>query len=234
MRCIHSSHIQSNIHRFKYPHHSTKLLNSKAQMTDVIHARMVSRWFPPSLPAAWDFTLYFEQYPIILIREMCCKAISSSNKWPTAQQKPEESHPCRQGLCHEKPLILNPLTCHTHWKGPLREEAVFSGWERERGTEKKGLHGGVRGKLGGEGGTGVTPAPLSQKRGRWGEGSGSHPCFWLVPCEARCFLSLPTEGLCFTRKQQQWPQHARPSAASKLAWVRKEGRGFELEGGIRV
>lgn len=40
----------------------------------------------------------------------------------------------------------------------------------------------------GERGPGVTPAPLSQKRGRWREGWGGHPCSWLLPCEA---LLLP-------------------------------------------
>lgn len=166
-----------------------------------------------------------EQYHIILIREMCWKAISSSNKWPTAQQKPEESHLCRQRLCHEKSLILNPLTCHPHSKGPLGKKGAFSGWGQESGTERKGLQGGSMRDTRREGGTGVTPAPLSQKRGLWGEGWGSHPCSWLVPCEAPCFLSLPSVGLCFTCKQWQWPQLAWPSAASKLAGPRKEGEG---------
>lgn len=88
---------------------------------------------------------------------------------------------------------------------------------------------------GGEGGTGVTPAPLSQKRGLWGEGWGSHPCSWLVPCEALCFLSFPSKRLCFTCKQWQWPQLAWPSAASKLAGPRKEGgQSYRMGWGIRV
>lgn len=107
-----------------------------------------------------------ERYHIILIREMCWKAISSSNKWPSAQQKPEESHLCRQRLCHEKSLILNPLTCHRRSKGPLRKEGAT---EREReskqGREEGVTQGEVWGTLWEKRGTGVTPAPLSQKRG---------------------------------------------------------------------
>lgn len=100
-----------------------------------------------------------EQYHIILIREMCWKAISSSNKWPTAQQKPEESRLCQQRLCHEKSLILNPLTCHTHSKGPLRKEGAFSGWEQDR---EEGVTGGRKRDTGG-------------RRGYWGHTSTSQP-----------------------------------------------------------
>lgn len=87
---------------------------------------------------------------------------------------------------------------------------------------EEGVTGGSERNTRGERGTGVTPAPLSQKRGLWGEGWGSHHSFWLVPCEALCFLPLGFEGLCFTRKQWQWPQLAQPSAASKLAAARKD------------
>ena len=89
-----------------------------------------------------------ELYHIILIREMCWKAISSSNKWPTGQQKQAECHHCRQRLCHDKSLILNPLTCLTHSKSSLREKGAFLRWEQGRRAEKKGLRGGVRGTLG--------------------------------------------------------------------------------------
>lgn len=179
-----------------------------------------------------------EQYHIIRIREMCWKAISCSNKWPTAQQKPEESHLCERRLCHEKSLILNPLTCHPHSKGLRGRESIFGMGAREQGNGR--LQEGSMRDTKEKGGTGVTPV----KRGACeGVGWGSHPCSWLVPCEALCFLSLPSEGLCFTCKQWQWPQLAWPSAASKLAWPRKEegavvriGRGIGLreEGGFKM
>lgn len=105
-----------------------------------------------------------EQYHIILIREMCWKAISSSNKWPTAQQKPEESDLYLQRLCHEKSLILSPLTCHPHSKDPLREECAILRGERKRRTEMKGLQGEVQGTLGEKGVLG-SHQHLSAKRG---------------------------------------------------------------------
>lgn len=58
-----------------------------------------------------------------------------------------ESHLCRQRLCHEKSLILNPLTCHPHSKALVgkpgtavrmgarasgaRDEGVTAGWVGE-------------------------------------------------------------------------------------------------------
>lgn len=67
---------------------------------------------------------------------------------------------------------------------------------------------------------------FSGRRGAFeGVGRGNHPCSWLIPCEALRFLSFPSERLCFTCKQWQWPQLAWPSAASKLAEPRKEKEG---------
>lgn len=100
------------------------------------------------------------QYHIILIREMCWKAISSPDKWPSAQQKPEESHLCWQRLCHEKSLILNPSTCHLHSKGSPFQDGSWR-------AEKKGLQRGSVRDTQREGGTGVTPVLFRQKRGLW-------------------------------------------------------------------
>lgn len=93
-----------------------------------------------------------EQYHIILIREMCWKAISSSDKRPAAQQKPEECRLRRRRLCHVKSLILNPLTCHTHSKGPLpgKREHFFGTRARDQDREEE-VTGGARGTLGEKG-----------------------------------------------------------------------------------
>lgn len=104
------------------------------------------------------------QYHIILIREMCWKAISSSDKWPSAKQKPEESHLCWQRLCHEKSLILSPSTCHLHSKGSQGSEQFQDGSWR---AEKKGLLQGSVRDTRREGGMGVTPVLFRQKRGLW-------------------------------------------------------------------
>lgn len=98
------------------------------------------------------------------------------------------------------------------FKGPTqgRGSSYFFRDGSERvGQRRRGYRGGVKRDTRGEGGTGVTPAPLSQKRGLLRGRQRQHPCSWLVPCEALCFLSLPSEGLCFTRKQWQWPQLVR-------------------------
>ena len=117
------------------------------------------------------------------------------------------------------------------FKGPSQErEGILLGGSERAGREKKGLQWGM---LGGERGTGVTPASLSQKWGLRGVGRGSRPSSWLVPCEALRFLCLPSEGLCFACKQWQWPQLAWPSAASKLAAPRKEG-GEVGEAGVSI
>lgn len=176
-----------------------------------------------------------EQYHIILIREMCWKAISSSNKWPTAQQKPEESHLCRQRLCHEKSLILNPLTCHPHSKGPLREEGAFSGWERESRTERKGLQGGVRGTLGEKGVLG-SHQHLSAKRGA---------------CKGKAEAAIPALGWYHVKLsasslflQRGFVSHANSGSGPNLPgqalhpnWQRqekKEGGGVQMGWGVRV
>lgn len=102
---------------------------------------------------------------------MCWKAISSSNKWPSATTKARgiPSLPAKVvswEITHPKSLDMSSA-----FKGPRGEMGmVFSGWERERaGPGRKGLRRGgwgasVRDTLG-ERGPGVTPAPLSQKRG---------------------------------------------------------------------
>ena len=170
-----------------------------------------------------------EQYHIILIREMCWKAISSSNKWPTAQQKPEESHLRWQRLCHEKSLILNPLTCHTHSKGPLREEGAFfifffSGWERESRTEKKGLRGGVKRDTRGEGGTGVTPAPLSQKRGLL-RGRQRQPSLLLAGTMWSSLLPLSSFWGALFHTQTVAVAPTRPGQALYPNWQGREKKG---------
>lgn len=78
-------------------------------------------------------------------------------------------------LCHEKSLILNPLTCHTHSKGPVRE-AFF--WGGESRTEKKGLQGRVRGTLEEKGVLG-SHQHLSAKRGA---------------CEGKAEAAIPSLG----------------------------------------
>lgn len=100
---------------------------------------------------------------------------------------------------------------------------------------RRGYSGGVRGTLGEKGLRG-SHQYFSGRRGAFeGVGRGSHPCSWLVPCEALRFLSFPSEGLCFTCKQWQWPQLAWPSAASKLAEPRKEKEvGVRIGWGRRV
>lgn len=110
-----------------------------------------------------------------------------------------------------------------------------------REQRNRGYSRGVRGTLGEKGLRG-SDQYFSGRRGAFeGVGRGSHPCSWLVPCEALRFLSFPSEGLCFTCKQWQWPQLAWPSTASKLAEPRKEkevgvrigwGRRVGLGGGV--
>lgn len=104
-----------------------------------------------------------------------------------------------------------------------------------REQRNRGYSRGVRGTLGEKGLRG-SDQYFSGRRGAFeGVGRGSHPCSWLVPCEALRFLSFPSEGLCFTCKQWQWPQLAWPSTASKLAEPRKEKEvGVRIGWGRRV
>lgn len=103
----------------------------------------------------------------------------------------------------------------------------------ERGAKEKdrdeGVTGGSTRDTEGEGGTGVTPGTSQPKEGPVRGRLRQPSCSWLVPCEALCFLSFPSERLCFTCKQWQWPQLAWPSAASKLAGPRKEGGGSRIK-----
>lgn len=105
----------------------------------------------PSVSQQHETSHRIEQYHIILIGEMCWKAISSSNKWAIAQQKPEECHLFLQRLCHEKSFILNRLTPQTHSKGSWVERGAFLRWQQGTGTEKKGLQERERGTLKGKG-----------------------------------------------------------------------------------
>lgn len=93
------------------------------------------------------------------------------------------------------------------------------GWDREEGVTAERKRDAR-----GEGGTGVTPASFSQKRGlRWGR--LRQPSLLLAGTMWSSLLPLsPSEGLCFTRKQQRWPLLAWPSAPSKLAAARKGER----------
>lgn len=120
-------------------------------------------------------SLRIEHYHIILIREMCWKAISSLNNWPSATTKANgiPSLPAKVvswEITHPKSLDMS-----SSFKGPRGETGTGGqdGSESERGQGWRGYGrvGGwgmrgasVRDTLG-ERGPRVTPAPLSQKRG---------------------------------------------------------------------
>lgn len=89
---------------------------------------------------------------------MCWKAISSSDKWPSAQQKPDKFHLCWQRLCHEKSFIPNPSR-HPYSKG-----SSFKMGAREQ--RRRGYSGGVRGTLGEKGHGGHT-STFQAEGGLW-------------------------------------------------------------------
>lgn len=195
-------------------------------MTSVNYVRMESCWFPSSLPAAWYFTSYwavshYSNWGNVLESYFLFKQMTNCTT------KARGTRSLSAKVCHEKSLILNPLTCHPHSKGHLREEGAILGWERESRTEMKGLQGGVWGTLGEKGVLG-SHQHLSAKRGA---------------CEGKAEAAIPALGWYHVKLsasslflQSGFVSHANSGSGPNLPGqaLHPNWQGQEKKGGSRI